>query len=460
MGRLISNNLANFFLHNEATLDVKIPRGARNMKFVATKGLSLVVICTALACTQPALGAGQQPFRVGVAKVDITPLDLNEVTAVTRRQFQGVQERLYARALVIDNGDNIAVIVGVDLVHYGNTLSLRQRVERELGIPVDNIMIAPSHDHSAPRAGPPTPGTAAVTQRRPYSPPAYLKQADDTVVEAIRQAREAMQSAQVGVGSGTVDVNVYRYAYFEEQGRWRAGLNPDGPSDKTVWVVKFADLSGKLIALIMNYAVHSNIWTGASQEESQDMIYADISGMAQRYVEQHFQDEAVAIFTMGAAGDQYAKFNKEMDDTWDNTPAAELVDIQGRMLGMEVIQTASRIPQMSSLANIRTAQRAVPCEMVARESQQSGATLDIQLGLIRINETAITGVSGEIATNVYARLRQESPLRETIIATLVNDRAGYIPDEENWERMGAAFVRGCAEDAIVDNLVEMIKGTL
>jgi hypothetical protein len=46
------------------------------------------------------------------------------------------------------------------------------------------------------------------------------------------------------------------------------------------------------------------------------------------------------------------------------------------------------------------------------------------------------------------------------MATLVNDRVGYIPDEENWERMGAAFVRGCAEEAIVKNLVEMMKETL
>jgi hypothetical protein len=43
--------------------------------------------------------------------------------------------------------------------------------------------------------------------------------------------------------------------------------------------------------------------------------------------------------------------------------------------------------------------------------------------------------------------------------TLVNDRVGYIPDDENWERMNAAFVRGCAENAMITNLVEMLKGS-
>jgi hypothetical protein len=45
--------------------------------------------------------------------------------------------------------------------------------------------------------------------------------------------------------------------------------------------------------------------------------------------------------------------------------------------------------------------------------------------------------------------------------TLSNDRVGCIPDEANWARMTSpAFVRGCAEKAIVDNLVEMMNATL
>lgn len=431
--------------------------------------VSLIAAIAMLGVAAVASGAEQGELRVGVAKLDLTPRVLGEVSGVSRQPFKGVREPLFARALVIDNGITTAAIVGLDLVEYGNTWPLRNRIAAELDIPAANIMIAPNHDHSAPRGGPPTPGTSSVTQRRPYSPPEYVKQAEDTIVAVLQEAKASLQPAQFGVASGQVDINVYRYAYNEEQGRWRAGLNPDGPSDKTVWVLKFEDLSGKPIAVLMNYAVHANVMTGAGAEENEDMIWGDIAGTAQRYVEQHFQDQAVAIFTLGAAGDQYAKFNKEMDDAWDSTPATELVDIQGRMLGMEVIQAAHRMPRMTSSANIYATSRAVPCEMtpytpgprdVPHEQQQPGDTLDIQLGLIRINDVAITSVSGEVATAIYARLKKESPLEKTIMTTLVNDRAGYIPDEDNWERMGAAFVRGCAEDAIVNNLVEMMQATL
>ena len=69
-------------------------------------------------------------------------------------------------------------------------------------------------------------------------------------------------------------------------------------------------------------------------------------------------------------------------------------------------------------------------------------------------------MSGEVSTNIYAHLKKESPFENTIMATLVNDRNGYIPDEQNYERMGAAFVRGCAENVIVNNLVDMMKATM
>ncbi len=443
---------------------------------------TVAMVLFLLVTTAPALAqtsvAGS--LRVGVAKLDVTPKDLTGLIGIPNRPFKGVRDPIYARALVMADGSTTAAIVAVDLVEYGNTRSLRERIARELAIPADHIMIAATHNHSAPRGGPPTPGTSSVTQKRPWSTPEYTQQADDTVVEALRKAKATMQPARLAVGSGTVDVNTYRYAL--SQGRWRAGFNPDGPSDKTVWVLKFENTAGEPIALMMNYAVHPNVMTGSGTAEHQDLIWGDISGAAERYVEQQFQDKVVAMWTLGAAGDQYAKFNKEFDKAWANTPGVELAEMQGRMIGMEVLQTAARMAPATPTVHIQAVQRAVACEMKPQTgggpggaqagpqqqqpvqqvaaTQQPAGKLDIQLGLIRINGVAITSVSGEVSTNIYSHLRKVSPFKDTIMATLVNDRAGYIPDEENWERMGAAFVRGCAENAIVNNLVEMMTDTM
>jgi hypothetical protein len=418
------------------------------------KAASVVASSIFLSAPNPSWAAEQNLLRVGVAKLDVSPKDLTGLVGIPNKPFAGVSEPIYVRALVLNDGATTAAIVAIDFVEFGNTLPLRARIARELAIPADHIMIAASHDHSAPRGGPVTAGTSSATQGRPLSSAAYTKQADDTIVEALRKAKASMQPARIGVGTGQADVNVYRYAYTSARG-WRAGVNPEGPSDKTVWVVKFENLAGEPIALLMNYAVHSNVMAGAGAQNDNKII-GDISGTAERYVESHYQDKLVALWTMGAAADQYPKFNFEMDKTWANTPAKELIDIQGKTLAMEVIQTAGRIAEMTATANIQASERIVACEMKA----QPGQMLDMHLGLIRINGTAITGVSGEVATNIFAHLQKESPLRDTLMVTLSNDRVGYIPDEANWERMGAAFVRGCAESAIVKNLVEMMNSTM
>ena len=315
-----------------------------------------------LLASAPVLQAAQAgALRVGVAKVDITPKELTGIIGIPNRPFQGVHDRIHARALVVNDGTTTAAIVAVDLVEYGDTSALRARIARELAIPADNIMVAASHNHSAPRGGPPTPGTSSVTQRRPWSPDAYTRQADDTIVDALARAKAAMQPARLSVGSGTVDVNTYRYALIDN--RWRAGVNPGGPSDKTVWVLKFENPQGQPIALLMNYAVHPNVMAGASATEHQNLIWRDISGAAEDYIEKRFQDKVVALWTLGAAGDQYAKFNKEFDKVWADTPAPELVDIQGTMIGLEVLQTAARMPPGIATAHIEAAHRAVACEM-------------------------------------------------------------------------------------------------
>lgn len=445
--------------------------------------------CLALSAP-PSWGAEGKGLRAGAARVDITPKDLTGLVSVWAKAFEGVHDPIHARAVVVDDGTATAAIVALDLVEYGSSQPVRERIARESGIPVDHVLVTSSHDHNAPRGGPITPGTSSE-RGRPYSTPAYTQQVDDSIVEAVRAARASLQPARVGVGTGSANLNVYRLAY-KGDGSW-GGADPEGPSEKTVWVVKFESLSGEPIAILMNYAVHSVV---AGPDNA--LVTGDLAGAVERFVERQFDDKVVALWTMGPAGDQNPRYNmsvpeegRDKDPEKNKAAAYDAMDALGRVLGVEVVQTANRITRMAPVGRVEAGERVVSCPVKPPSRPPAGApsgppsgppsgggvfgplkgpvpeptkpvtAMDIRLQLIRVNKVAVTGVSGEVFTNIYRRLEKESPFTNTIMVTIANDRIGYIPDDASYERIrNASLVRGCAENAIVDNLVEMMSASL
>lgn len=88
-------------------------------------------------------------LRVGVAKVDITPEDLTNLNPLGG-SFTGVHDPIHLRALVLDDGAHEVALLSADLIEAGDMTPVRERIERELGIPFDHIVITATHTHSAP----------------------------------------------------------------------------------------------------------------------------------------------------------------------------------------------------------------------------------------------------------------------------------------------------------------------
>ena len=214
-------------------------------------------------------------LRVGAAKVDITPspgeLPKNSV---------GVLDRLYARAIVIESGSSTAALITVDAGGVPTPLweAVTKQIESELKIPVANVLLTATHTHSA--GGPRGPDYA------------------QKIVESVRMASQRRTPARLGYGTGVSYINVNRQIVDPKTGRWWEGPNYDGPSDKTVAVLKFETVTGEPIAVYYNYAVHAVL---AGQL---DQVSGDIPGAASRYVEESFDDRIVAVWSSGAAGDQ------------------------------------------------------------------------------------------------------------------------------------------------------------
>jgi hypothetical protein len=440
------------------------------------------------------MGAEAGVLKVGVAKIDSTPTDLTGLTNQWLTRFAGVHDHLYVRALVLDNGVNSAAIVSVDLMEFFDTSTLRERIAKEVGISADHLILTATNDYSAPRAG--GVNQASLAQKNATGSVAYYQKLYDQIVEALRQAKATEQPARMGIGTGASYVNINRDEYTAKG--WIQGINPNGISDRTVWVVKFETLSGDPIGVLFNYGVHSVVAGPQS-----DQLTGDLAGAAERYVEQHYKDKAVALFTIGPAGDQNPAFIGPSQQPQEAMPIFATIDAEGLMLGAEVVRMANRIQSATTTARIEAAEKEFTCARRARQQgfqsgqdplklQAQGAAgqspaqgqpqgagqappqapppprhpespeIKVRLGLILLNDIAFTSVSGEAVTNVYWRLKKTSPLANTILITMANDSVGYIVDDAsydtpNFEASKTPLVRGCAEDALIDGLVGMIN---
>ena len=394
-------------------------------------------------------------LRAGAARLDITPAENAALPlsgyADRTQGFQGIHDHIYARAVVLDDGSTQAAIIACELIAIPNGVWERvsERISHDLSIPTANILLAGEHTHGAPSL------RGGYTEVGPDSA-AYTAKIEDAIVAVVRQAQANLQPARVGAATGQASVNINRVELTPARGWW-LGYNPGGPSDKTVAVVKFESAAGEPIAIFANYPVHGVVMGGRNLQ-----LTGDLPGATSRFVERHFHDKTVVLWTSGAAGDQNPVSRANGSDF-------TLVEALGQILGEEVVRVADRV-RTSPKARIGGVQRVVTCpgrrvEPGPRPRKEYKFTdsdpVNIRLSLLMIDDVALAGVSGEVMTMIGQRLKRESPLTNTIMVTHANGSSGYIPDDAAFARVSYEITTshlkpGCAENAIVKGLLEMI----
>jgi hypothetical protein len=427
----------------------------------------------------PVRVAERGTLQAGAAKVDITPA-ANAALPMSgyesrKEGFKGIHDHIYARAVVVSDGASTAAIVSWELIGVPDAIweVTSQRIAKETGIPAEYLVLAAVHDHAAPAPfgmyGNESPKSAA-----------YTKQVEDATVEAIRKAKESLKPARIGMGTGRAYININRREYSAEDGWW-LGYNDEGPSDKTVTVIRFDALSGKPIALFINYAVHAVVMGDENYQ-----ISGDLAGATSRYVENYYRgkpedaprddagrailprpaearEKVVALWTSGAAGDQNPVSLARGEDFG-------MVDALGKILGEEAVRVAEAI-HGTDQGRIWGKQQLVTCPgrkleagPVPRKEYkwQDSDAVRIRLSLLTINDIALAGVSGEVLTMIQEHLKKESPVSHIVMVTHANGSSGYIPDDAafgqvSYEITTTRLKPGCAENAIVNGFVSLME---
>jgi hypothetical protein len=418
------------------------------------------------------------PLKAGAAKVNITP-----AKAELPANYLGVNDSIYSRAIVVNSGTVNAALITVDIGAIRDNMwqNITRRIEKELGIPVQNILITATHTHAVPFGM----GGEKLEQK---------------IFESVKQAKNKLQPARIGYGTGVSYINVNRNIIDPGTRKWWEGANYEGPSDKTVAVVSIEALDGTPIAVYYNYAMHA-VLTG-----NLDLVSGDAPGAASRYIESSFNNKIVALWSTGFEGDQnpvffqqtfdlrnirikeYATRGEDISNAMppggtgmdrNNPEVARLMNEQkeitrsmGVMLGEEVKRVMRNIERPVTSATIAAAQKTVSFPGRRRTNQGragyegtyvDGDSVNLRLGVLRIDDIVLGTVNAEVFNLIAQQLKKESPYARTIAVSLTNGTAnsGYIPNDaafgyQTFEVLSSRCKPGYAERAIIDGILDLI----
>lgn len=406
----------------------------------------------------------------GAAKVRIEiPDDFFPYHGFNRRVLTGIHDELFVRAAMIKNETDGALFLSVDT----GDLSDRwlPEISRLSGLPEENIFLTATHTHEAPyidRTIPERVGDVEKTER-------FIRAFQTALEQAVSTAKNSLVPAQVGFGTGYCVANVNRDVLGAD-GSYETGVNPHGPTDHTVYVLKAENLEGQPIALISSYAVHSSMMLFSRTYQDGMLISGDLAGAAMDCVEN--ATGAVSLFVMGAAGDQGPLFSAcEMGKRPDGSifikdegeAGFALVRALGGLLGNEIVRTERAIAGMERSAAISAGAEIVSAPGQKKPERRPGEALPpdfefeddepraLRLGLIKINHMAFVGIPGEIMNSIGADIAaalKSRGCRHTMILTQCNGSNSYMGDDQAYDLRKFAAVASYMKKGVAGILVK------
>lgn len=369
-------------------------------------------------------------WQAGAAKRVITP---NREVFIAGYKFNrksiGAHDDLYARCVVLSNGETDIGIISLDLIGMlgSDVLAVKNNI---LVIPPENIIVAFTHTHS----GPDTTGLWGrwwtLTSGKDKE---YMKRLNRQTIECIQEAFINKQKVNLYLASKEVKLTQF-----------------DGDVEKpdpnfTVLQAKFPD--GKNLFTLMNYAFRPEFMNN-------HYLSADI--LASFYTSIEEKDGGMGIFLNGAQGNVEPNAPHSHED-W------EAPNKFGKILASLALEALEKEPIKSPIndytAIIRRKVISVKLENIffktasflrmASELCDKDENIKLELVYYRIGNLEIATIPGEVFPNIAKDSRITAnaypPIKPlyTIICGLCNGAYGYImfqPDYEKFNYHRSMFV--------------------
>ncbi len=434
-------------------------------------------------------------FKVGFSRVDITPSQLPHPRK-DGTMISDVLDPIYATCIAVNDGEQTALLYTVDLPNIAaDTYSAYLlRIKIMTKVPVENIMISATHNHSA--FTPQVPRGNAQADK-------WNTELTNHLVNAANEAIADLTDSEVYYGTAKTTGMAWVRRYLHEDGTYSNSGTVDGlkskspivgpasEADDTLQLIRFVR-KDKTDIVMTNWQAHLASAVNAMPKK----LTSDLAFYVRDAVEGNEDDVYVAYF-QGASGNinlnaptpelkqyrNYQEVGKALGKLIANTMAVENLTklepgkIQTNATTYKALvwkDSEERIAQAKEVLALKEGSNEQKALMVKYNFNSLYAPKQIAsrngsvthreqyLGAIAFGDLAFVSAPYEMFDTNGMQIKDGSPYKSTFVLTCAGGAQGYVPSYEAYTIYGGYEVDNteiaCGEaEKMVDEFLRMLK---
>jgi hypothetical protein len=447
---------------------------------------SNISVCVVLLILHIFSQHGQAALKGGSAKVNITPPLGIELIGSKGKPSDDILDELYAKALVLNDGNTTIAIVSADLLYTPLeeiTNPVRQIIKEKTGICEQNVLICATHTHSGPEVftrskhGPDKEvPTSKIDQN-------YLQTLIKKIADTVLIAHKNMQEVRIGMAKGQVPEIVYNRRPRTGDGsvkmaftlpseviatqKVKRGSDDSvrvtfdythedeklefGPIDPDVCVLRVEDVNGGIVGSLVNFGCHPV----CIYPYLNTSISADYPAYATGVVEK--VEGGICLFTLGLAGN-IVPVRRGVK------PRQQI----GKALGAEafkrlqLVNTTGSVTLKALTKEIKFPTKKAPSSNGKGDDNKTIEYVRTEIQVLRLGDIYILGLPGEVLVEVGLDIKRKTGLENLFITTVSNDTIGYVChsrayEEEGYESGSGTNLAKGAGEIMTEKAVELIN---
>lgn len=442
---------------------------------------------------------------VGYGRADITTMDslpLQGFGDTHNRMSTGIWSKMYQIAVAItDPQGNTAILIAADACWFNDetTTDIANKIEKELGVPADQVIISAIHQHSAPD----------MYNEKAPSGISYREKV--FIPGAVAAAKAAMDNrAPAKVQTATVEtesMNFVRHYVMSDGsyagnnfGDWTlTAVKHAAEVDNDLQLVKFiregqTTMDGKKAKdiILSNFQGHPLMGVSGA---SFNIMHSDLVGIYRDTLEEEL--DCHAIYFSGASANvnftsDIKSENKSSDYKAHGKKLAKYaVEAEGTYTDVEITAVKATKVNFTGNCNHSEDNRLEEAKKAQEEYNQSGdikvaqkygfqsiyhfgaiighaklpETRSFDLFALSFGDIAFVAAPYEMFSESGEAIKAASPFKMTLIATIANGGQEYMPTQTAWdygcyEQYNSNYDRGTAEKLVEEygKMLETLHG--